>query len=214
MESSKKITSIMIAAAIVTLAALAISTDWNSKRDNRPEITLLPGLGENLSSVERITGHPQQNFRSVVITRSTGEELTMVRESMEDNAYQYLDGAPADPDAYSAILFSYASFLNALASADAFSVVADHTEGYIFGRVKYTSFDGLVLEFVVYTAVDDTWLRMVAAHAPKLAERFADTPSSGLLSADDIKQIAHELNGRVYRGSMAGISPAVYINPD
>ena len=214
MESSKKITTIMIAVAIVTLAALAISTDWNSKQNNRPEITLLPGLGANLGSVERITGHPQQNFRSIIVTRSTGEELTMVRESLEDNEYQYLNGAPSDPNAYSAILFSYASLFNALASTDAFAVVADHTEYYIFGRVKYTSFDGLVLEFIVYTAVEDTWLRMVAAHAPKLTERFAATSSAGLLSADEVKQTANELNGRVYKGSLAGISPATYINPN
>jgi hypothetical protein len=200
----------MIAVAIVTLAALAISTDWNSKQEDRPEITLLPGLGANLSSVERITGHPRQNFRSVIVTRSTGEELTMVRESLEDPEFQYLNGAPSDPDAYSAILFSYASFLNALASVDAFAVVADHTEDHIFGRLKYTSFDGLALEFVVYTAAGDTWLRMIAAHAPKLAERFADTPSSGLLSSDEVTQIVHELNGRVYKGSLAGISPAAY----
>jgi hypothetical protein len=210
MESSKKITSIMIAVAIVTLAALAISTDWNSKQGGPSEIALLPGLGENLNSVERITGHPRQNFRSVIVTRSTGEELTMVRESLADPEFQYLNGAPLDPDAYSAILFSYASFLNALASADAFAVVADHTEEHVFGRLKYTSFDGLALEFVVYTAAGDTWLRMIAADAPKLAERFADAPSSGLRSSDEVKQTAHELNGRVYKGSMAGISPADY----
>ena len=214
MESSKKITTIMIAVAIVTLAALAISTDWNSKRDNRPEIILLPGLDANLTSVERITGHPRKNFRSLIITRSTGEELTMVRENLKEQEFQYLNGPPSDPNAYSAILFSYASLLNALASADAFAVVADHTEDYVFGRVKYTSFDGLVLEFIVYTAVEDTWLRMIAAHAPKLAERFTDTPAATLLAADEVKQTANELNGRVYKGSLAGISPATYISAD
>ena len=135
----------------------------------------MPGLGDNLSSVERITGHPRENFRSVILTRANDQELTMLRDSMDTPEYHYRDEGPSDPAAFSAILFANASFLNALDSAAAVAVT-DHDEERVIGRLKYTSFDGLVLEFIVYTAADDTWLRMIAGKSFNPPRRFTFPP--------------------------------------
>jgi hypothetical protein len=206
MASSKRITSIMIAVALVTLAALAISTGWDSNRDSgrnpdenkQPDYSLLPGLAENLASLERITGHPLANFRSVIITRANSEKVTVIRESPGAAEFSFLNTPPADLTPFSAILFANASLLNQLDSADDF-VVTGVIEDRVLGKLKYTSFDGLVLECIVFSGADAIWLRMIAAHAPKLANRFASLPATGLLPADEIKQTARRLNGRVYK---------------
>jgi hypothetical protein len=198
MDSSKRITSIMIAVAVITLAALAISTGWESRQSVPPDNSVLPGLEENLVSLERITEHPLNNVRSVIISRSNGQEITVIRDAPGESGFGLLDTAPADLTPFSAILFANASLLNQLDSADTFIVTGVAPER-VMGKLKYTTFDGLVLECIVFSAADDVWLRMVAAHSPKLADRFADSAETGLLSADEIQQTARRLNGRVYR---------------
>lgn len=200
MESSKKITTIMIVVAIVTLAALALSTGRQSEQAEQPvdsQTELLPGLYKNLQSLERIAGFPRRNIRSVILTRSNGEQLTLIREQPDTENYSYLDSPPRDITPFSAILFANASFLDALASADTF-VVTGAEEDLRLGSLKYTSFDGLVLELIVFRSGNSTKLRMIATYSEKLAERYDDAQSERFLPAREIKETARRLNGRVY----------------
>lgn len=184
----------MIAVAIVTLIALAVSTNQRPADTESQEI--IAGLNANLQALTRITGFPRANVRSVIIVRGNREELTLIRETPAETDFKFLNNAPADLTPFSAILFANASFLNALASADDFAVTGVAADRRI-GAIRYTSFDGLVLELIVSRTQDATWLRMVASHSVKLANRYRGA-GSNLLQNDQVIEFARRLNGRVY----------------
>jgi hypothetical protein len=198
-ESSKKITSVMMVVAIVTLAVLAFNTGRESSEvaTRQTQFDLLPGLQKNLQSVERISGFPYRNIRSVILTRSNGEQLTIIRDKPGTRDFSYLDGPPPDLAPFSAILFANASFLDALASADTF-VVSGVEEDLRLGSLKYTSFDGLVLELIVFRSGNSTKLRMIATYSEKLAALYEGSDAKGMLTATDVQSTARRLNGRVY----------------
>jgi hypothetical protein len=198
-EGSKKITSVMMVVAIATLALLALTTGRDGQQPEAPQPLPepLPGLHKNLQAVERITGFPYRNIRSVIITRSNDEQLTVIKDEPETPNFSYLDDPPPDIAPFSAILFANASFLDALASADTF-VVSGAEEELRLGSLKYTSFDGLVLELIVFRSGASTKLRMIAAYSNKLASRYADSRAEGLLAANTVQETARRLNGRVY----------------
>jgi len=200
MESSKKITSIMMVVAVVTLAALAFSVYRDSALRNTPAEVIqmqspLPGLAENLLSLERVINYPATSIRSIIVERTNGEQTTLIRDAPDNFEFKFLDTAPENMTPFSAILFTNAVLLDSLESGDAFTVSGTAEEKRL-GSLTYTSFDGLVLESLVFRSNNATWLRMVAAHSPKLAARFTDTVPAGSQSA---AEVARRLNGRVYR---------------
>jgi hypothetical protein len=200
MDASKTITSIFMVVALVAMALLAISVNQKSspEKAGATEFVLLPGLAENLRSVERITGFPASHIRSVRLVRTSGEELAVIREQPDGDEFQFETLPPESVTAYSAILFANAAFLDGLRSDNAFAVTGFADENVI-GQLTYTSFDGLVLKSIVFRAQDATWLRMIASHAPKLEARYVETTDYDLLSTAEIIEFAHKLNGRVYR---------------
>jgi hypothetical protein len=198
MESSKTVTSIFIAVALVALAALAISVNQKSAREPKSVPTLLPGLAENLGSVERITGFPANHIRSVRMVKTNGEALTVAREIPDSRDFQFETTPPESITPYSAILFANAAFLGGLSPNNGFSVTGI-TEETVIAKLTYTSFDGLVLKFVVFTAEDTTGLRMIAAYSDKLATRYPERSDTTLLSGDEIFNIARSLDGRIYK---------------
>jgi hypothetical protein len=198
MESSKTITSIFIAVALVAMAALAISVNQKSAPETDSVPALLPGLAENLGSVERFTGFPASHIRSVRLLRTNRDELAMARVTPVNAKFQFEITPPESITPYSAILFANAAFLDGLDPGYGFSVTG-FTEEKTIGELTYSSFDGLVLKFVVFRAKDATWLRMIASYSDKLAARYQDTPEASLLSGAEIVEIAHRLNGRVYK---------------
>jgi hypothetical protein len=198
MESSKTITSIFIAVALVAMAALAISVNQKSAQETDSVPALLPGLAENISSVERITGFPASHIRSVRLLRTNRDELAVARETPVSANFQFETTSPESITPYSAMLFANAAFLDGLDPGHGFSVTGFSVEKTI-GELTYSSFDGLVLKFVVFRAQDATWLRMIASYSNKLAARYQDTPEASLLSGAEIVEIARGLNGRVYK---------------
>ena len=198
MESSKTVTSIFIAVALVALAALAISVNQKSALEPEPVPTLLPGLSENLASMERITGFPVSHIHSVRLVRTNKEELAVTRDAPDSPEFQF-EIAPAESiSPYSTMLFANTSFLDGLDPNDGFSVIGFSEEKTI-AELTYSSFDGLILKFVFFRAEDATWLRMIASYSDKLAARYRDTSAATLLSGNEVLDIAHNLNGRVYK---------------
>ena len=138
------------------------------------------------------------HIRSVRIVRTNGEALTVIRERPAVSEFRFEIIPPENITPFSAILFANAAFLDGLRSSDAFVVISFQDE-QVIGELTYTSFDGLVMKFVVFRAEDATWLRMIATHSPKREARYGTTTSSELLSTDAVIEIAHSLNGRVYK---------------
>jgi hypothetical protein len=198
MENSRTITSIFMAVALVAMAALAISVNQKSVPEVGFEFSPLPGLAENLHSVEGITQFPAGNIRSVRIVRTNGDEIAVIRDEPATREFQFETTPPESITPYSAILFANASFLDALKMNNAIAVTGFSDEAVI-GELTYSSFDGLVLKFVVFRANDATWLRMIAAHSAKLAARYDRETEASLLPTDEIVEIAHRLNGRIYK---------------
>jgi len=198
MDSTKKITSIFMVVALIAMAALAVSVNQKAEDDPEPEPMLLPGLAENLRSMEKITGFPASHVRSVRIKRTDGEELAVAREQPDSQEFQFEASSPDSIAPFSGILFANASFLENLRSTNAFTVMGFSDE-LVIGELTYTSFDGLVLKFIVFRAEDATWLRMIASHSQKLADRYDESGTTGLLPPDAIIETARRLNGRVYK---------------
>lgn len=198
MESSKTVTSIFIVVALVAMAALAISVDQKSGHEIEPISPPLPGLIENLHSMENFTGFPASHIRSVRMIRTNGEELAVIREMPDSSKFQFETVPPKIITPYSALLFANASLLDGLHSDKGF-VVTGVSDEKIITKLTYSSFDGLILKLVVFTAEDATWLRMVASYSEKLATRYQDITSIALLSDDEIIEITRSLNDRIYK---------------
>ena len=193
MESSRTVTSIFIVVALVAMAALAVSVNRKSAPEAEP--VLLPGLTENLRSMEEITDFPADHIRSVRIVRTNGEELAVIRERPAVSEFRFATTPPESITPFSAILFANAAFLDGLRSPDA----SGFRDAQVISELTYTSFDELVLKFVFFQTEDATWLKIVATHSPKLEARYAATSDSGLLPTNAIIQIVQRLNGRVYK---------------
>ncbi len=199
MDSSRRVTSIFIAVALLALAALAINVNRQASSAAEPDMSVLAGLAENLRSIENITGYPYENFRVVKVMRTNGDEISVARQNIKAG-FEFREAPPSDTDkaAYSAILYANAAFLDQLSSGDAFVVTGGAAEQPI-GRLVYTSFDGLVLENTVFRAGNATWLKMTAGYSAKLA---ADNPKTGgrkWMSASEVKDIVTRLQGRLYK---------------
>jgi len=197
MDSSKRVTSIFIAVALLALAALAISVSLDRLDPPAPEISVLPGLAENLRSIEKLTGYPAANVRVVRVIRTNGGEVALTRESMT-SAFKFRSANIAEHEkaATSAILYANASFINSLYDKKIAFAVTGVPPEQVLGRLIYTGFDGLVFENTVFRDQDSTWLKVTAGTSAKLAKEEA---GSGLLSEQEIKNLATSLQGRIYR---------------
>jgi hypothetical protein len=198
MESSKTVTSIFIVVTLVAMVALAISVNQKSALETEPVPTLLPGLSENLGSMERITGFPVSHIRSVRLVRTNKEELAVIRDTPDSPEFQFEIAPPESITPYSTMLFANTSFLDGLNRKYGFSVIS-FSEETIISELTYSSFDGLILKFIFFRAEDATWLRMIALYSDKLAARYRDASDVTLLSGNEILDIARSLNGRVYK---------------
>ena len=182
--------------ALIAMAALAISVNQKSVPEVELESSPLPGLAENLRSVEEITQFPAGNIRSVRIVRTNGDEIAVIRDEPATRDFQFETAPPESISPYSAILFANASFLDALNMSNAIAVTGFSDEAVI-GELTYSSFDGLVLKFVVFRANEATWLRMIASYSDKLAARYDKATETSLLPTHEIVEISHRLNGLV-----------------
>jgi hypothetical protein len=197
MESSKTVTSIFIVVTLVAMVALAISVNQKSALETEPVPTLLPGLSENLGSMERITGFPVSHIRSVRLVRTNKEELAVTRDTPDSPEFQFEIAPPESITPYSTMLFANTSFLDGLNRNYGFSVIS-FSEETIISELTYSSFDGLILKFIFFRAEDATWLRIIASYSDNLAARYLDTSDITLLSGNEVLDIARSLNGRVY----------------
>lgn len=199
MDSSRRVTSIFIAVALLALAALAISVNRQKSSAASPDTSVLPGLAENLRSIGHITGYPYENFRAVKVMRTNGDEISIVRKNITAG-FEFRSAPPSDTDkaAYSAILYANAAFLDQLSSEDPV-IVASSKPTQQIGRLVYTSFDGLVLENTVLRADNATWLKMTAGYSDKLAADNLDGERGKLLSASEVKDVVTRLQGRIYK---------------
>lgn len=199
MDSSRRVTSIFIAVALLALAALAISVNRQKSSAAGPDTAVLPGLAENLRSIERITGYPYENFRAVRIMRTNGDEISVVRNNITAG-FEFRSAPSSDTDkaAYSAILYANAAFLDQLSSEGSVVVTSSKPEQKM-GRLVYTSFDGLVLENTVFRADNATWLKMTAGYSDKLAADNLDGNRGKLLSPSEVKDVVTRLQGRIYK---------------
>lgn len=198
MDRSRTVTTIFMVVALIVMAALAISVNRKSESGAAAGLQPLPGLTENLRSVERITAFPATRIRSVRIRRTNGDELAVIRERPASPEFQFETPPSGDITPYSRILFANAEFLDSLSSRNAFTVTGIVDERDI-GELTYTSFDGLVLKCVVFRSDDTTGLRMIATHSEKLEARYENAESANLIPTQEIVDIANKLNGRVYR---------------
>jgi hypothetical protein len=199
MDSGRRVTNIFIAVALLALAALAINVSRQKSSTNDPDMSVLPGLAENLQSIGRITGFPYENFRVVKIMRTNGDEISVARKNSK-TGFEFRSAPLSDTDkaAYSAILYANAVFLDELASEDSVVVTGSNPEQQI-GRLVYTSFDGLVLENTVFRADNATWLRMTAGYSDKLAAENPEGERGKLMSANEVKDVVTRLQGRLYK---------------
>jgi hypothetical protein len=131
MENTKTITSIFMVVALVAMAALAISVNQKSMPEAEIESSPLPGLAENLHSVEGITQFPAGNIRSVRIVRTNGDEIAVIRDEPATREFQFETTPPESITPYSAILFANASFLDALNMSNAIAVTGFSNETVI-----------------------------------------------------------------------------------
>jgi hypothetical protein len=200
MDSSRRVTSIFIAVALLALAALAINVNHQKSSAADPDMSVLPGLAENLRSIAHITGYPYENFRVVKVMRSNGDEISVVRKNIEAGFEFRSAPPPSDTDkaAYSAILYANAAFLDELSSEDSVVVTGSEPEQQI-GRLVYTSFDGLVLENTVFRAGNASWLKMTAGYSDKLAATNLEGERGKLMSANEVKDVVTRLQGRIYK---------------
>lgn len=199
MDSSRRVTSIFIAVALLALAALAISVNRQRSPEAEPDMSVLPGLAENLRSIEKITGYPHENFRTVTVMRTNGDEVSVARQNIKAGfAFVETPSSDTEKAAYSAILYANAAFLDELSSGDSFAVTGGIPEQQI-GRLVYNSFDGLVLENTVFRAGNATWLKMTAAYSEKLAADTAERERRQLMSASEVKELTSRLQGRMYK---------------
>lgn len=200
MESGKRVTSIFIAVALLALAALAISVNRERPAADGPDTSALPGLGENLRSVDKLTGYPSMNIRSVRIMRTNGDEVSLERADIKAG-FQFTGDPPSATDqiAYSAILFANAAFLDSVGTSTDFSVVTDVTPEQQLGRLLYSGFDGVTLENSVFRARNATWLRMGASYDSSLRSDSTGRGARKLLSPEQAKELVLRVNGRLYQ---------------
>ena len=199
MDSSRRVTSLFIAVALLALAGLAMNVSRQKPVVAEPDMSVLPGLAENLRSIEDITGYPHENFRGVKIMRAHGDEISVVRQNMEAG-FEYRGAQPADADkaACSTILYTYSVFLDELSSGDSLVITGGKPEEQI-ARLVYTGFDGLILENTVFRVGDATWLKMTADYSEKLAAESPEKGRDNLLSASEVKDIITRLQGGIYK---------------
>lgn len=206
-SNSKKVTSVFIGVSLAALAALALYVENKPEQSPQaPSAEQLPGLWQNLQSFEKFTGFPADKIRSVRVILS-GENQVAVNRGAPGNPEFYFEVAtPENINPYSAVLFANAVFLDQLDFEESFIVTGGPGESALtLGRLVYTSFDGLVVEFNYLRADNSNWLRLVAARSEKLAERFARTGNTQLLPQEDVEDFAKRLNGRLYRSPYAGL---------
>jgi hypothetical protein len=199
-ESGKRVTSIFIAVALLALAALAISVNREQPATDDPDMSVLPGLSENLRSIEKLTGYPLVNIRSVRITRTNGDEVSLARADLKAG-FQFTGNPPTatDKTAYSAILYANAAFLDSVGPSTDFSVVTDVTPEQQLGRLLYDGFDGVTLENSVFRARNATWLRIGASYDGKLRSDDARRRGKKLLSPEQAKELVLSVNSRLYQ---------------
>jgi len=200
-SNSKKVTSIFIVVALAALAALALYVERKQPPPRQQEITsydLLPGLAEGLQSFARISGLSTDKVRSVRLVRGNGDELAVNRGAPGNQEFYFEAGPPDDIGPFIAMLYGYTAFLNALDIDESYAVTGTPLEYDQLGGLIFTSFDGLVVNFMFQRADGQIWMRVVAARSAKLAERYADTANTSLLTAEQIDDLAKTLNGRLY----------------
>jgi hypothetical protein len=206
-STSKKVTSVFIVVALAALAALALYVE--NQPEQSPQGTraeLLPGLWQNLQSFERFTGFPAERIRSVRIVLTENDEVAVNRGAPGNAEFYYEAEAPNNINPYSAVLFANAVFLDQLDFEGSFIVTGGPDKNAMtLGRLVYTSFDGLVVEFNYLRADNSNWLRLVSARSKKLAERFASAGNTQLLQKEDVEDVAKRLNGRLYKSPYAGL---------
>jgi hypothetical protein len=199
-ESGKRVTSIFIAVALLALAALAISVNRERPAADDPDTSVLPGLRENLKSIEKLTGYPWVNIRSIRIVRTNGDEVSLARADL--NAGFQITGDPpsaTDKTAYSAILYANAAFLDSVGPSTDFSVVTDVTPEQQLGRLLYDGFDGVTLENSVFRARNATWLRIGAGYDGNLRSDSSGRKARQLLSPEQAKELVLRVNSRLYQ---------------
>jgi hypothetical protein len=205
-SNSKKVTSVFIGVALAALAALALYVE--NQPEQSPQTPLeeqLPGLWQNLQSFEKFTGFPAEKIRSVRIILTEEDQVAVNRGAPGNAEFYFETEAPDNINPYSAVLFANAVFLDELDFEESFIVTGGPDKNaMILGRLVYTSFDGLVVEFNYLRADNRNWLRLVSARSQKLAERFAGTGNTQLLPKQDIEDVAKRLNGRLYKSPYAG----------
>jgi len=198
MDSGRRVTNVFIAVAVLAMIALAINVSQRAPAAGKTDMSVLPGLAENLRSVSKISGYPFENIRVVRITRTNGDEISVARADGR-SAFKFRGTPPGEDEriAFSAILYANAAFLDALASADSFVVTAAKPEQQL-GELVYTGFDGFVLENTVFRADDATWLKMTASYSEKLAEEARNLTGSRL-TRDEVDKLVKGLQGRIYK---------------
>jgi hypothetical protein len=201
MENSKTVTTIFMVVTVLALVALAFSVDRNnSSRDaDLPARDVLPGLAENLLSLQRITDLPSNHIHVVHIQRATGEQLIVAKSSLTDANFALPEDAPDDLTPFSDILYGNSVLLDSQSSAEDF-IVTGYRLDELIGRLLYSSFDGLVIEQTVYLSGEDVWMKISATYNALLAEQFRAGPNEQkLLATARVIDIANRLNGRVYK---------------
>ena len=198
MESGRRVTNVFIAIAVLAMIALAINVNRKAPATGETDMSVLPGLAENLRSIAKITGYPFENIRVVTITRTNGHEISVARADGR-SGFEFRGTPPGEEEriAFSAILYANAAFLDTLASADSFVVTAA-TPAQQLGKLVYTGFDGLVLENIVFRSDNATLLKMTTGYSEKLAAETRNLPGNRL-APDEVDKLVKGLQGRIYK---------------